>query len=219
MGPKARIARRHKLLLRVTEIALTNSTPEGVFQGTCKALKGIVPYDRAGISLYDPDQDGLKIVDTYGPHETSIFKVGHVIDRKTTQTGWVFDHQTRMFRRNLAKDQRFPGDKCIMDEGYYSLCSVPLVVFGACIGVLTVLAARKNQLSANHADVVEEVSKPIALGIGCTMPRCSSHRNTKLVCPKCIGAAGGRTTVFKHRENLSNWGKKGGRGHKNVDQG
>jgi hypothetical protein len=43
MGPKRKIAERHKLLLRVNEVALTNSTPEGVFQGTGKALKSIVP--------------------------------------------------------------------------------------------------------------------------------------------------------------------------------
>jgi GAF domain-containing protein len=219
MGPKGKIAERHKLLLRVIEVALTNSTPEGVFQGTCKALKSIVPYDRASISIYDPDQDGLKIVDAVGPHLTGIFRSGHVIDRKTTQTGWVFDHQTRMFRRDLANELRFPGDKYVLDEGYQCLCSVPLVLYGTSIGVLTVLAARKNQLSFNHADVVEEVSKPIALAIGCTLPRCPSHRNTKMVCPRCIGAAGGKTTVSKHRDDLSSWGKKGGRGRKHVDQG
>jgi len=219
MVPQATIAQRHKLLLLINEIALTNSIPEGVFQGMCRALKGIVPLDRAGISIYDPDQDGLKLVDTFGPHETSIFRIGHVIDRKTSQTGWVFDHQTRMHRRDLAKELKFPGDKCILDEGYHSLCSVPLVLYGVSMGVLTVLAAQRNQLSLDHADVVEEVSKPIALAVGCTMPRCPGHRNTKMVCPRCIGAASGKTTVSKHREDLSNWGKKGGRGHKTVDQG
>jgi hypothetical protein len=158
-------------------------------------------------------------VDAVGPHLTGIFRIGHVIDRKTTQTGWVFDHQTRMFRRDLANELRFPGDKYVLDEGYQCLCSVPLVLYGTSIGVLTVLAARKNQLSFNHADVVEEVSKPIALAIGCTLPRCPSHRNTKMVCPRCIGAAGGKTTVSKHRDDLSSWGKKGGRGRKHVDQG
>lgn len=87
MGPQATIAQRHKLLLLINEIALTNSTLEGAFQGTCRALKGIVPLDRAGISIYDPDQDGLKLVDTFGPHETSIFRIGHVIDQN--QSDWL----------------------------------------------------------------------------------------------------------------------------------
>lgn len=28
------------------------------------------------------------------------------------------------------------------------------------------------------------------------------------LCPRCIGAAGGKTTVTKHRDALSMWGKK-----------
>lgn len=32
-----------------------------------------------------------------------------------------------------------------------------------------------------------------------------------LVCPRCIGAKGGKTTVRRHRANLPKWGRKGGR--------
>jgi formate hydrogenlyase transcriptional activator len=217
MSRQGMMAQRYKSLLQVNEVALNNSTTEGVFQGMCEVLKNMVPYERAGLSLYDPDHDSLKLVGIYGPHENSIFRVGHLLSRKTTQTGWVFEHKTRMFRRDLAKDFRFPADQDIVDEGYHSLCSVPLIVQGNSIGVVTVLAARKNQLSVNHAEVVEQMSNQITLAISSAMPRCPTHANTKLICPRCIGAAGGKTTVSKHRENLSNWGKKGGRGRKNLD--
>lgn len=210
------IAHRYRSLLKVSEVALTTSTPVGLFQGLCAVLKDIVPYDRAGLSLYDPDQDGLKIVGIHGPHDNSIFTVGHVLNRKNSQTGWVFDHKTMLFRRDLERELRFLSDKRIVDEGYRSICSVPLVVRGNSIGVLSIIASRRNQLTANHAEVVEQVSKQIALAISSILPRCASHANTKLVCPRCIGAAGGKTTASKHRDDLSNWGKKGGRGRKSV---
>ena len=213
------IAQRYKSLLQVNEVALTKFTADSIFQGMCGVLKNTVPYDRAGLSLYDPDHDGLKIVGIYGPHEKSIFRVGHVISRKTTQTGWVFEHKTTMFRRDLSKELRFPADKDLVDEGYRSVCSVPLVVREISIGVVTVIGARKNQLSVNHAEVVKEMSNQIALAISSIIFRCPTHTNTKLVCPRCIGAAGGKTTVSKHREDLSNWGKKGGRGRKSQDFG
>ena len=60
------ISDRYRALLQVNEIALTKSTTEELFQGMCTALKRLLPYDRAGLSLYDPDQDGLKIVVLYG---------------------------------------------------------------------------------------------------------------------------------------------------------
>jgi GAF domain-containing protein len=211
------ITKRYKALLQVNQVALTKSTTEEVFQGMCVALKNIVPFDRAGLSLHDPDYDRLKIVAIYGPHENSIFRVGRLLNRKATQTGWVFEHKATMLRRDLAKEFRFPADQDIVAEGYHSLCSVPLIVYGNSIGVVTVLGVQKNQLSANDAEIVEEMSNQIALAISSIIPRCRTHTTTNLVCPRCIGAAGGKTTVSKHRKDLSNWGKKGGRGRKNVD--
>jgi formate hydrogenlyase transcriptional activator len=213
---RSSLANRYSSLLKASEIALTNSTPEAVFQGICGVLKEMVPYDRAGISLYDPDHDGLRIVDIYGPHENSIFRVGHLLNRKTSQSGWVFDRKETVFRRDLAAESRFVGDKRIIDEGYRSICSVPLVVRGNSIGVLTVLGARKNQLSMDHAEIVQHVSQQVALAIASIVPRCQTHANTKVVCPRCIGAAGGKTTASKHREDLSTWGRKGGRGRRST---
>lgn len=217
MNKQPRLSHLYQRLLQVNQVALTKCTTEGVFHGMCRALKAVVPYERAGLSLYDPDHDGLKIVGIYGPHEGSIFRVGHLLNRRTTQTGWVFEHKTRLFRRDLGKELRFPADQNIVNEGYHSLCSVPLIVHGNSIGVVTVLAPRRNQLSVDHAEVVEGMSNQIALAISAMIPRCPTHRSTKLVCPRCIGAAGGKATVSKYREDLSSWGKRGGRGRKSLD--
>jgi formate hydrogenlyase transcriptional activator len=216
MGPRFSFADRYSSLQKASEIALTTTTTESVFQGICGVLQEVVPYDRAGLSLYDPDEDALKIVDVYGPHENSVFRIGHLLSRKNCQTGWVFEHGQTLFRRDLAADPRFPADRRIIDEGYRSICSVPLVVRGTSLGVLSVIGSRKNQLSADHAGIVEEISHQVALAIASIIPRCPAHANTRLVCPRCIGAAGGKSTASKHRENLSHWGRKGGRGRKSI---
>jgi formate hydrogenlyase transcriptional activator len=216
MSLRTNIADRYRTILHVNKVALTKSTTEELFGGMCAALKRLLPYDRAGLSLYDPDHDSLKIVALHGPHENSVFRVGHLLDRKTSQTGWVFERQTHIIRRDLAKEIRFPADKLTIDEGYRSLCSVPLIVWGLSIGVVTIISARKNEFSTGHANVVQEIANQVALAVNSVAPRCPSHKNTKLVCPRCIGAMGGRTTVSKHRGDLASWGRKGGRGHKGL---
>jgi len=216
MSLQTSLAHRYRSLLKVNQIALTTSTPQSLFQGLCAVLKDIVPYDRAGLSLYDADQGGLRIVGIHGPHDGSVFTVGRVLSRKDTQTGWVFEHKTTLFRRDLEKEFRFVSDQRIVDEGYRSICSVPLVVWGSSIGVLSIIGSRRNQLTRSHAEAVEQMSNQIALAISSILPRCASHSDTKLVCPRCIGAAGGKTTASKHRDDLSNWGKKGGRGRKSI---
>jgi formate hydrogenlyase transcriptional activator len=217
MDLHASIADRYKVLLEANNAALTKSTSEELFNAMCVALKEVLPFDRAGLTLYDPDHDCLKIVALYGPFENSFFRVGDLLGRKTSQNGWTFEHRMKTIRRDLAKELEFPSDKRTLEEGFRSLCSVPLIVRGDSIGVVAVVAARQNQFSLSHAQVVQEMSNQIALAIHSLILRCPSHVNTRLICPRCIGATGGKTTASKHRGDLSNWGKKGGRGRKKLD--
>jgi len=208
------IAQRYRSLLKLNDVVRNEDTLEGVFQGLCSVLRDAVPYDRASLSIYDPDHDGLKIIGLYGPHPKSIFCVGHVLRREETQAGWVFENKDTMFRRDVEKEPMFPGDEYILNEGYHSLCSIPLIAWESTVGVISVVASRASQMSRRHAEVVRDVSDQITLAVTSLMPRCRIHGGTKLMCPKCIGAAGGKKTVLKHREDLSSWGKTGGRGRK-----
>src|SRR5690349_3411043 len=126
MGQKTTLASRYRAVVKVNEVALTSSTTDAVFHGMCAELKNLVRYERAGIDLYDPDADALRVVATYGPHESSVFRVGLLLGRKDSQTGWTFDNQQKIVRRDLRKERRFPFDRHTADEGYRSLCSVPL---------------------------------------------------------------------------------------------
>lgn len=211
------IERRYRSVLKVNDVALTRSTNSAVFQGMCAVLKGVVPYQRAALALYDSNVGGLKIADLFGPYENSTFRVGQLLSGEQTQTSWAFEQKTPVLRRDLENERRFASDEEMLKEGYHSMYSVPLVVRGISIGTVTVVAVKRNQLSRDHATFIWQMSNQIALAMNCSILRCTTHASTKLVCPRCIGAAGGKTTVSKHRQDLSNWGKKGGRGRKNVD--
>lgn len=205
---------RYKALLQASEVALTRLTLESVFQGTCEVLKNVVPYHRAELTLYDPSHDRLEIAALYGSYENSAFRVGDVVDGNASQNGWTFEPQSKMIRHNLPEDARFRAEQQTANEGFRSLCSVPLVVRGIIIGVMTLVGAHKNQFSTRHAEFVQQISNPLALAITSMIQRCQVHPNTKVVCPRCIGAAGGKATVSKHHADLSEWGKKGGRGRR-----
>jgi transcriptional regulator with GAF, ATPase, and Fis domain len=217
MKPKISIDRRYRSLLQVNEVALTETTNEAVFQGMCTVLRNLVPYRRAALALYDPHIDGLKLADLYGPYEKSTFHVGQLLSSDQTQTSWAFAHKMPLLRQDLERERRFATDEEMLEEGYRSMYSVPLVVRGMSIGAVTIVAVKRNQISADHAAVVWQMSNQIALAMECRMLRCTTHVGTKLVCPRCIGAAGGQSTVSKHRNLLSMWGKKGGRGRKRSD--
>ena len=114
--------RCYRLLLRVNQVALTTPPSESVFRGMCEVLKKMVPYQRAALALYDPDCEGLKIIDLYGPFEDSFFHVGQLLSREGTQTAWVFEHKTPLFRDDLQQQSRFAADKHVLQEGYRYVC-------------------------------------------------------------------------------------------------
>jgi len=214
MARGSHIARRYRALLTVNQIATTESTINDAFQGMCAELRKLLPYDRAGLTLYDAKHDSLRIESLYGQYENSVFEVGGLLPRKHSHNGLTFDSQRLTRRRDLAREFQFPSEKRTLDEGYRSLCSVPLIYRKNSLGVVTIVGARKNQFSVVHGQVLQELSNQITTAIAAIRRICPIHLNTNLICPKCLGAAGGRATVSKHRDHLSEWGKKGGRGKK-----
>jgi transcriptional regulator with GAF, ATPase, and Fis domain len=217
MKSSANTPDRWKALIQANELALTRATCEEVFHGMCRLLSKVVPYHRAGLTLYDPDHDNLKIAVLYGPYENSAFRIGDLLDRNASQNGWTFEHQSRTIRHNLPEDARFASERQTANEGFRSLCSVPLVVRGDSIGVVTVVGARRSQFSRRHAEFLQQMSNQIALAIKSFIPHCPIHTTTKVVCPRCIGAAGGKATVLKHRAELPLWGRKGGSSRRTLD--
>ncbi len=152
---------RYRTIIEVNRVAIVETAPEKVFCGMCAALKKVMPCDRAGLTVYDPEQDALKIAALYGRYENSFFRVGDV--------------------------------------------------YGKGVGVVTILSQQKNQYSHRDGQYLQDVANQIALLVAMLAPHCTHHPQSKLVCPRCIASAGGRTTTAKYKEQLSAWGQKGGR--------
>jgi hypothetical protein len=68
-------------------------------------------------------------------------------------------------------------------------------------------------------DLDEDLSTK-ALLRGAPAPKicCLIHSKTRMVCPRCIARKGGKTTARRHtHEQLSAWGRSGGRPKKKSD--
>jgi transcriptional regulator with GAF, ATPase, and Fis domain len=121
-----------------------------------------------------------------------------------------------VLRRNIETERQFPVEEHTLSEGLRSYCAIPLIARGNSIGVVTVLSFRKGQFSDKHAGFLREVCDQITLAAKTFVPQCEKHSQSRLVCPKCIASAGGRMTTIKYKEQLSAWGKQGGRGKKKA---
>jgi transcriptional regulator with GAF, ATPase, and Fis domain len=209
------LAARYRTLLEVNKAAITQPTPDKVFESMCAALKQLILFDRAGLTLYEPEQDALKLIARQGKFANSYFRVGVLLGREECHDGWALEHGSRIIRRDVEAEHQFPAEERTLAEGLHSYCAVPLIVRGESIGVVTLLSRRKNQFSERHAEFLQQAANQIVLAIKSFNPHCSQHLKTKLFCPRCIASSGGQKTTTKYKEHLSNWGKRGGRGKKN----
>ena len=214
MTVRLRMAERYSTIMKVNHAAITQPGLDEIFQKTCGAVKKIIPYDRVGLSLYVPEAQSLKLVAATGCGPDSFYQTGLMLDCNHSHHGWVFRHKKAIVRQDLQKHIEFQVEQHCLREGIRSYCAVPLVGRGESLGVIIILSSQKNQYSKEHAEFMQEISNQLVLAVKALTPSCVKHLHTKLICPRCIASAGGRTTTTKHKTRLAEWGKQGGRGRK-----
>lgn len=215
-GMGLRIDARYSTIRAINRVALAETNLNGFFHETCEAVKGIMPCDRMGFSLYVPERGALRLAAADGAGDASFYQVGVLLDGAATHHGWVFQHQKPLVRRDIERELQFEVEQHNVAEGIRSYCAVPLITRGKSIGVIIVLSSRRNSYSDAHAQFLQEVSDQFVLAIKSLTPACPRHAHTNLICPRCIASSGGQATVARHREQLSEWGKQGGRGRKKL---
>lgn len=210
---------KYSTILEVNRVAITEPSLDEIFEGTSAAVRNVLPYDRMGLSLYTPEHKALRLTAATGQGSASFYQVGIMLDCEETHHGWVFQNQKPIVRRNLVNELEFQAEQYNVQEGIRSYCAVPLIVRSESIGVIIVLSSHRNNYSDAHAGFLQQVADQFALAVRSLIPTCPKHSQSKLVCPRCIASGGGQATAAKHKRQLSDWGKQGGRGRKKPVSG
>lgn len=203
---------QYSTILGIAKAAIRGHGLQEILGTTAGAIRKMMPYDRMGVSLYSPEHRSLKITAADGQGPNSFYQPGLILDTKESHHGWVFQHQKPIVRQDLTRELEFRLEQPNLDEGIRSYCALPLIARAESIGVIIVLSSRKNSFSEAHVNFLQDISNQFVLAVKALLPACREHSSTRLICPRCIASGGGRTTVAKHKERLSEWGKQGGRG-------
>jgi formate hydrogenlyase transcriptional activator len=161
----AEAAQRYRALLEINNAIITNLTRDTLLHAICEALKRVVPFDRAALTLYEPERDILRILALEGRFYSDVFHVGFELPRKDSHAGWAFDHQRPLLRRDLEKEVQYGPEKLLHAEGIRSLCTAPLIVRGKSIGTLNVASNTRNQYDETTAAFLQEAANQVALAV------------------------------------------------------
>jgi formate hydrogenlyase transcriptional activator len=154
---------RSRTLLEINNAIITCLTEETLLRSISRALRPVVPFDTAAITLYVPEIDKFRFLAVEGT--LVYFHVGREIEHKDTSVGWVFDHQRPMVSRDLEKEKRYSNEMQLVAESMRSHCVVPLITRGNSIGTLNVGSRTSHQYSEHDAELLQEVANQVALAV------------------------------------------------------
>jgi formate hydrogenlyase transcriptional activator len=154
---------RGRTLLEINNALITNLSEGALLGAIAEAVRRIVPFDRAALTLYLPGKEAFRYLAVESGLDSEYFRAGMEFDRKASVSAWVFDHQQPAVRRDLEMEQRYGNDKRLVAEGLKSDCVVPLIVRGKSIGTLNVGSVAKDQYSKEDAEFLQEIANQVAL--------------------------------------------------------
>jgi formate hydrogenlyase transcriptional activator len=156
---------RNRTLLQINNAIITNLTQQALLRSISEALHRVISFDRCAITLYQPDRDTFRFLAVEGDLLSDYFRAGLEDNRNETCAGWVFDHQKPLLRRDLEKEGQYANERRLVAEGIQSMCALPLVFQGECIGTLSLVSREKDRYSDEDAAFLQEVANQVTLAI------------------------------------------------------
>ena len=156
---------KNRVLLQINNAIITNLTQEALLRSISEALHPVFPFDRCAITLYQPERDSFRFLAVEGELHSDYFQTGLEFSRDETCGSWVFEHLAPLVRRDLEKEQQYPNERRLVAEGIRSICVVPMVFQGKCIGTLSLVSRGQDRYSDEDAAFFQEVANQVTLAM------------------------------------------------------
>ena len=159
------IAERYRTLLEINNAIITNLTQQALLHAISEALHRVISFDRCAITLYQLTNDTFRFLAVEGERPSDYFAAGLEVQRSETCISWVFDHQRALLRCNLEEEREYANEHRLAAEGMHSLCVLPLIFQGKCIGTLSFVSQERDRYSNEDAAFLQEVANQLALAV------------------------------------------------------
>src|SRR5262245_58420619 len=156
---------RYRTLLEINNLLVSNLTRDALFHAITRALRRVVPFERAAIFLREPEREALALYMLESSLPTSYFTVGLQMPLEGSHVGEVFRGQTPLLRRDLSAERRYEADEMAYSDGVRSYVIVPLVVRGTSIGALAVASTTPDQYAEPDVEFLREAAGQVALAV------------------------------------------------------
>lgn len=200
----------YEILLEVTRVLNLQRDWEGLWDAITKQIQRVVPWDRAGILLYDSKQDGFRFYAVVTNVERRALSADMVIPRAGSAMGWVYNHRQVHVRPNLHQQQVFVEDKYYLQEGLGRMINFPLIVHDECLGTLNIGSRQTGDPDPDDVKFLQLVAIHIATAIaqvrayeeikrlGEQLKRQNEYLAEEVKLSRNFGTMVGQSAAFRH---------------------
>ncbi len=160
-----RSEQRQRALLGVSNAVTANLDRQALFDAIARAVREVIAFDRASLTLYDPGRDVLTVYALAGASGTWAFPVGAELPRVGTHLQTVLDERRPVVCRDLQAERRRPSEELLLRDGLRSYVAAPLVAKDKVLGTLNVGSEAPDRYSDDDATFVGEIAGQIATAV------------------------------------------------------
>jgi formate hydrogenlyase transcriptional activator len=156
---------RLQMLLDVSNILASNWDLEQVFPRISARIRRVLLHEYAGFELQDPNT-GLLVrqVEDF-PLSKGLLSPGH-IQTQNSPGGQALQERTPLiFSKEQMKGFEAEMTKGFLDEGFQSLCCVPLLRPQGALGVLVLGSTRAEAFQSEDLDLLKQVGTQFAVAL------------------------------------------------------
>ena len=161
---------RHRILLEINNAIIANLDRRSLFDAVSQTLGKTLSFDRASLTLLDPETDTLHVHALADPLPPgSVVREGTEFPRRGSHLARVFDQKRPLVRRDLQAEHRIGLENRLLEQGIRSYVAVPLMRKGEVFGTLNVGSRAPDRYAEGDADFLAEVAQQVALAVENTL--------------------------------------------------
>ncbi|WP_321475456.1 sigma 54-interacting transcriptional regulator [uncultured Paludibaculum sp.] len=160
---------RLNVLLEITNALVSSLEPKELFSGIVGGLRRVVAHDYASLAVLSPDGQVMQLYALDYPSGELFMKEGMDIPLGLSPARIAVETRKPLVA-NKAKLMEFdsPVSRRLVEEGFESAVSVPLMVRGKVLGTLNLSSFEKNAFRDEDVQFLTQVAAQIAIAVSNT---------------------------------------------------
>jgi formate hydrogenlyase transcriptional activator len=152
-----------ELLLEINNVLVSNLNLRELLAAISGCVRKVVPHDLAGLALYDPASNQLRLQAMDFPANQDFFIENEIVPLDSGPGGRAFSTGQIVFGDTGSESD--PLARRFAAAGVKSGCIVPLVAHDRALGLLGVSSMRENAFTPEDGKVLGQVAKQVAIAV------------------------------------------------------